>query len=49
MNELTKDATPSSTKSAVPFKSEPSSSKFVKFSIKPRDIECPLDNRIEGN
>jgi hypothetical protein len=49
MNEQTNDATPSSTKSLVPYKSEPSSSKFLKFNIKPQDIECPLNNRIEGN
>jgi hypothetical protein len=49
MTEQTNDATPSSTKSTVPYKSEASSSKFLKFNIMPRDFECPLDNRIEGN
>jgi hypothetical protein len=44
MYEQTNDATPSSTKSTVPYKSEPSSSKFLKFNIKSRDIECPLNN-----
>jgi hypothetical protein len=49
MTEKTNDATPSSTKSTVSYKSEASLSKFFKFNIKPRDFECPLDNSTEGN